>query len=171
MTNSTVIAATGINLSTIATSAVVKTANGRVTVLDALGQYPDTGKIYLLLGANGIAWMEKDSFIQLYGDFVRALKEKCPDALIYIQSIFPINEEKFAKHYDSQITNEKIAEYNDALLRLAKELGVYYLNVSEVIADASGALSGDATTDGMHIGTDYYEKWFNYLKKHAVPTA
>ena len=171
MTNATVIAATGINLSTITTSAVVKTESGRVTVLDALKQYPDTGKIYILLGANGIAWMEKDSFVQLYGDFVKELKAQCPDALIYIQSIFPINEEKFSAHYDSEITNEKIREYNSALLDMSKELGVYYLNVSETIADQNGALSDDATTDGMHIGTDYYEKWFNYLKKHAVPAA
>ena len=171
MTNATVIAATGINLSTITTSAVVKTESGRVTVLDALKQYPDTGKIYILLGANGIAWMEKDSFVQLYGDFVKELTAQCPDALIYIQSIFPINEEKFSAHYDSEITNEKIREYNSALLDMSKELGVYYLNVSETIADQNGALSDDATTDGMHIGTDYYEKWFNYLKKHAVPAA
>ena len=171
MTNATVIAATGINLSTITTSAVVKTESGRVTVLDALKQYPDTGKIYILLGANGIAWMEKDSFVQMYSDFVKELKAQCPDALIYIQSIFPINEEKFSEHYDSEITNEKIREYNSALLDMSKELGVYYLNVSETIADQNGALSDDATTDGMHIGTDYYEKWFNYLKKHAVPAA
>ena len=124
MTNATVIAATGINLSTITTSAVVKTESGRVTVLDALKQYPETGKIYILLGANGIAWMEKDSFVQLYGDFVKELKAQCPDALIYIQSIFPINEEKFSAHYDSEITNEKIREYNSALLDMSKELGV-----------------------------------------------
>ena len=171
MTNATVIAATGINLSTITTSAVVKTESGRVTVLDALKQYPETGKIYILLGANGIAWMEKDSFVQMYSDFVKELKAQCPDALIYIQSIFPINEEKFSEHYDSEITNEKIREYNSALLDMSKELGVYYLNVAETIADQNGALSDDATTDGMHIGTDYYEKWFNYLKKHAVPAA
>ena len=171
MTNATVIAATGINLSTITTSAVVKTESGRVTVLDALKQYPETGKIYILLGANGIAWMEKDSFVQMYSDFVKELKAQCPDALIYIQSIFPINEEKFSEHYDSEITNEKIREYNSALLDMSKELGVYYLNVSETIADQNGALSDDATTDGMHIGTGYYEKWFNYLKKHAVPAA
>ena len=171
MTNATVIAATGINLSTITTSAVVKTESGRVTVLDALKQYPETGKIYILLGANGIAWMEKDSFVQMYSDFVKELKAQCPDALIYIQSIFPINEEKFSEHYDSEITNEKIREYNSALLDMSKELGVYYLNVFETIADQNGALSDDATTDGMHIGTDYYEKWFNYLKKHAVPAA
>ena len=171
MTNATVIAATGINLSTITTSAVVKTESGRVTVLDALKQYPETGKIYILLGANGIAWMEKDSFVQMYSDFVKELKAQCPDALIYIQSIFPINEDKFSEHYDSEITNEKIREYNSALLDMSKELGVYYLNVAETIADQNGALSDDATTDGMHIGTDYYEKWFNYLKKHAVPAA
>ena len=171
MTNSTVIAATGINISTISSKAVIKTASGRITVLDALKQHSDTGKIYVLLGGNGIAWMEKDSFIQMYGDFIKSVRELCPNALIYIQSIFPINEEKFAKHYDSEITNAKINEYNDALLKLAEELDVYYLNVAETISGQDGALSEDATTDGMHIGADYYEKWFNYLKKHAVPAA
>jgi len=169
MSNSTVIAATGINISTITTNQVVKTANGRVTVLDALKQYPDTQKIYILLGANGIAWIEKDLFIHLYTEFIGAVKNEFPEATIYVQSIFPINEAKFAQHYDSAITNEKITEYNDALLDMAKDLGIYYLNVAETIADGDGALPEDATTDGMHIGTAYYEKWFNYLKKHAVP--
>ena len=171
MTNSTVIAATGINISTITTNQVIKTAEGRITVLDALKQYPDTEKIYILLGANGIAWIEKDLFIHLYTEFISAIKEQCPNALIYVQSIFPVNEAKFAKNYDSVITNDKIREYNDALLKMSEELHVYYLNVAETIADGDGALSDEATTDGMHIGTAYYEKWFNYLKKHAVPVA
>ena len=79
MSNSTVIAATGINISTITTNQVVKTANGRVTVLDALKQYPDTQKIYILLGANGIAWIEKDLFIHLYTEFIGAVKNEFPE--------------------------------------------------------------------------------------------
>ena len=32
----------------------------------------------------------------------------------------------------------------------------------------NGALPADATSDGLHIGTDYYIKWFDYLKTHTV---
>ncbi|MBQ2755071.1 MAG: hypothetical protein IJF27_00180 [Oscillospiraceae bacterium] len=169
MSNSTIIAATGINISTITTNKVIKSPDGRITVLDALEQYPDTQKVYILLGANGIAWIEKDLFIHLYTEFITAVKQLLPDATIYVQSIFPINEAKFAKAYKSDISNEKIREYNDALLAMCEELNVYYLNVAETIVDGNGSLPESATTDGMHIGTEYYEKWFNYLKKHAVP--
>ena len=36
------------------------------------------------------------------------------------------------------------------------------------IKDENGALPADATSDGLHIGTDYYIKWFDYLKTHTV---
>ncbi|MBR5260836.1 MAG: hypothetical protein IKV47_01555, partial [Oscillospiraceae bacterium] len=78
MSNSTVIAATGINISTITTNKVVKTADGRVTVMEALQQHPDPQKIYILLGANGIAWIEKDLFIHLYTEFITAIKTEFP---------------------------------------------------------------------------------------------
>ena len=56
-------------------------------------------------------------------------------------------------------------------ITLCKEKGVYYLNVAEAFKDELGNLPTEASPkDGMHFGSTYYMKWFDYLKCHAVTT-
>ena len=170
MKNTTVISHTGINLSTITTKEVIETDKGKkITIIDALSLYPDTQKVYVMLGVNGMAWMSKTKFTNLYGDLIDKIKEKLPEAIIYVESVFPINEPIFREHYGNQdINNEKIDEYNYALENLCVEKNVYFVNVAESIKDSQNALSASATSDGMHIGKKTYNKWFDYLKSHTV---
>ena len=169
MKNTTVISHTGINVSTISTSKVISSENGKITIPEAMAQHPDAKKIYILIGANGISWMTKENFIEDYSEFIDIVKAQHPESIIYVQSIFPINEELFEEHYSQELTNDEIDEYNQAILKMAEEKGIYYLNVAEDLKDVNGALSSEATSDGLHLGKAYYEKWFNYLKRHAIP--
>ena len=170
MKNATVISHTGINVSTISTKAVIQSGKNKITIPEAIALHPEAKKIYILVGANGISWMSVETFIEEYGKFIDIVKSTLPNAIIYVQSIFPINEQLFKKNYSQDLTNKEIDEYNAAILELAKEKKVYYLDVAQDLKDANGALSSEATTDGMHIGSSYYEKWFNYLKRHAITT-
>lgn len=168
MNNTTVIAHTGINPETILTKEVIRASDGGlITMADAVAQYPEARKIYIMLGANGIAWIGKDSFVKNYGDFVDVLKEQHPEAIIYVQSILPVTKSK--QDGDSRYANSKIDEYNLALQEMAKDKQVYYLNVAEALKDEEGNLPEEASpVDGMHFGPKYYEKWFEYLKLHTV---
>ncbi|MBC8571120.1 GDSL-type esterase/lipase family protein [Zongyangia hominis] len=169
MPNTTVVASTGINPNTIMSSPVIETVNGTVTILDAMSAYHPK-KIYIMLGSNGVQFIGKETMMELYGTFVDAVKNQHPDSVIYLQSILPVTQAKVDANPD--LTNEKIDEYNEAIMALAKEKEVYYLNVGESLKDASGALPDEASpNDGMHFGKPRYEIWMAYLKSHTLEGA
>ncbi|MBP0963208.1 MAG: hypothetical protein J6Q99_02820, partial [Oscillospiraceae bacterium] len=167
MTNATVIAHTGINPQTILNKAVIQEGEEMLTILQAMNLH-NPGKIYIMLGANGVAFLEEESMMGFYGDFIDSVKAQHPDALVYVQSILPVTAEKSE---DERYSNDRIDQYNISLMNLCKEKGVYYLNVAEAFKDELGNLPTEASPkDGMHFGSTYYMKWFDYLKCHAVTT-
>lgn len=166
--NATVIAHTGINPSSMLTSPVYQTSEGSegVTLLDAAKDV-DARKIYVMIGANGISWIGKESFIGYYTQIVERLKEDHPDAIIYVQSILPVTRER--SDSDPTLSNLKIDDYNVSIQKMAEELNVYYLNVAEAIKDSNGALPSEASPkDGIHFGVSTYQKWFDYLMCHVA---
>ena len=128
------------------------------------------GKIYILLGGNTLG-IEKDYFLSSYKEFLQAVKEKFPNATIYVQSMTPVTA-TVTNTYPNLGTgdiNAKINEYNLGLMQLASEAGVYYLDIASVFVDSEGRLPNEASpSDGMHFGPDYYFKWYEYLKNHTA---
>lgn len=173
MKNATVIAHTGINPDSIRTKAVYRDGGGGlVTMLQAMSHHASAKKIYIMLGANSASWMDRDLFLQYYEEFVLSVVKQHPNATIYVQSITPINEAKFKTHYAGQdLTNAKIASLNEDLIKMAGKLQVSYVNVNEALRGTDGQLPDEATSDGLHFNTTYYQKWFDYLKTHTVPSA
>lgn len=166
MKNAKVVAYTGINTVNINTKEVIKTQTGTVTILEAAKQYGDMGKVYVMLGANGLDF-DNATFIDGYRTFLKSVKAQYPAATIYVQSMLPITQEAY-KTYPS-LNNEKMEAYNLEIMALAKELGVNYLDVASALMDENGELPMDASPlDGVHITAEYYAKWFNYLKTHTT---
>ena len=115
MKNASVVAFTGINTDTIMTREVIRNDAGELeTMPQAISRYPDAKKIYVMLGANGIAWIGKDSFVENYGIFLDTIRQQHPNADIYVQSILPVTASK--EQSDPQFANSKIQEYSAALL-------------------------------------------------------
>lgn len=170
MENADVFASVGIGLDTIFTKQAIKQPDGSmITVFDALEQ-ADSKKVYIMLGANSLM-SSHDYLIERYGKLVDEVKARAADdAIIYVQSILPINEPKFRKNYPKNTTtNADIDSFNALLCQMANERGVYYLDVASAFKDESGALSDAVTSDGMHIASDQYVIWIDYLKTHAAP--
>lgn len=167
LNNATIIAHTGVNVDTIKTTPFYESNSGLLTAVEALKTKENVGKIYIMLGSNGIAWFPKETLIKHYEEFVLSIKEAKPDAIIYIQSILPVTQAM--NDLANNITNEKIDEYNLALMDLAKKLDVYYVDVNSALKDENNALPTEASPgDGMHFGATYYLKWIDYLKSHTV---
>lgn len=170
MKNATVISHVGINIDTIRYKEVFRKQDGSVTkMIDAMKDYPDVKKIYVMLGSNGIAWIDQTNFIKYYKEFLTEVIAQHPDAIIYVQSMFPVTASK--EKADENFANAKINEYNKAIADMAQEMGCYYLNVADALKDEKGCLPEDASpSDGMHFGPQSYQKWFDYLKEHTVET-
>lgn len=165
MENATVIASKSVNLSTIYTAKVIKAEGGNITIMEAL-EKASPAKIYILIGANSLA-ADIDSFIGGYGDIIDDIKAMHPQSLLYVQSILPIT--KALSQQRPEIANSKIDECNARLRTLAGEKKVYYVDVAESFKGEDGYLPNEASPkDGMHFGTTYYKKWFEYLKTHTV---
>lgn len=161
-----VVAHTGINPQTILTSACIEQPDGTsVTVLEAV-KAAAPHKVYVMLGSNGVAFLSQSTIIEYYGQLLDQLREALPDAIFYVQSVLPVTHEK--ESGDSRYANSKIDALNEALLELATEKGVYYVNVAEAIKDENGCLPAEVSTDGMHFGVGTYRKWVEYLLTHTV---
>ena len=162
-----VVAYTGINTNTILTRQVIKTSQGKITFLQQMKKYKPK-HIFIMLGINGIAFQSKTNLISGYSKFVDEVKKQHPGAIIYLQSILPVTAKK--QRNDNRFANSKINSYNAAIANLAKEKGVYYLNVAEAFKDGNGNLPAAASSDGIHFGPAYYRRWIEYLKTHTIYT-
>ncbi len=164
MSNAVVLSHTGLGLDNIFTKEVVEQADGtKISVIDALKLEQDVAKIYILMGPNSIGY-SKDTFISKYGVIIDSVKQIHPNAIIYIQSMLPVTTTNNYK-----LDNEVIDDYNLALVELAEEKNVYYLDVNSHLKGPDGALPTEASpADGMHFNATYYQKWFDYLKTHVV---
>lgn len=167
MSGATVVASTGINPSTILTKPAIRDKEGNLhTILETMSQYQPK-KIYVLLGANGIGWIDQERFIDYYVQLIDSIEKQHPDALLYVQSIFPVTAQKSLGE-NGIYSNERIDSYNAALMELCQKRGLPYLNVAEALRGPDGALPAEASGDGIHIIPDYYRRWFDYLKTHTV---
>ena len=66
------------------------------------------------------------------------------------------------------LNNENVANYNEILRRVCADKRAVYVDVQSVMADDSGTLPAESTTDGIHFTRSWYEKWYGYLKTHTV---
>lgn len=146
---------------------VIRRGDQKVSVLDALadGTY---GKVYIALGVNELGYFDPEGFAETTGKVVELIREKLPDARIYIQSLIPVNTEKCkANDIPYYITNEGITGYNEALKTYFADKDVYLLGIPEGLIDENGEMLRDYSADGVHLKKDGYVLWLNYLTEHT----
>lgn len=164
-----VIAKTGLNINNVINDNIIFN-NQEMTVLDAVKQ-SGRKNIYIMLGSNGIGWLDDDEMINLYIGWLKELRNQIPDSKIYVQSVLPITKTLSELNFKKQgaLTNEKIEVYNNKLLKASSENGFYYLDIAEKFKDENNALPENASpVDGMHINSSYYNIWLDYIKSHVV---
>ncbi len=165
LTNTSVVASTGINLETVLTAESVRNKAGDKVTIPAAVKELTPAKIYLMLGTNGLDWMSVDQMVSQYEKVFDTLKADNPDAIFYIQSIPPITKEKEQKA--DQMSISKIKEYNGRLLKLAESKKAYFVDVYSALASEDGYLSPDISTDGVHFESSVYVNWIEYVRRHT----
>ena len=160
-----VIANRGINLESIYKPDKIRVAEGYTSVFAELERVQPK-KIYIQLGMNDIAWRSEGDFTRLYGELIDKVQAEFPDAILYIQSIFPVTN--WYALEDNGIDNDKVVSFNQHLAELAAEKGCYYLDIHSVLVNENGALPDEMSPDGIHLNAPYYQEWFQYLLTHTV---
>lgn len=146
----------------------VLTSGGKSYTLPEALALTSYKKIYLGFGVNELGYISHDAFYQAYCrtiDTVRALQ---PNAVIYLQTLIPVNEDRVrATGGAGHLNNDRILLYNDLIRKAALEKQVPVLDLHTAFA-VDGSLPAQASRDGVHLSGDYCRKQLEYLKSHTV---
>ncbi len=135
------------------------------TVEDAL-DYEQYGKIYVALGVNELGIGNSYMFYEKYRELLELIRERQPNALIYIQGIMHVSEEKSSS--DSCRNNTVICQRNYAISTLANGRDIFYIDMNPYVCDANGDLIEDLSGDGIHLKASAYERWDRSLLENAA---
>lgn len=154
----------GLNVRTVFTKSML---NHDIPVIDELDNGKKYDRVFLIFGENELGWPNTQAFYEGYGEVIDAVRERQPEATVYVQSILPVSQEVSDKNIDCT-NNQQIVAFNGLLQDLAREKDAIYLDVASVMTDENGCLPDEAAVDGIHPGSKYYKIWAEYLEDNAV---
>ena len=143
----------------------VKTDMGNISLWDLLEE-KTYGKIYLMVGLNEIGTGDAEYFKKAYAEVIDGIREREPDAIIFINGIIHFSAAKSAS--DPYFNNPKINERNAAIASLADNKSIFYIDVNEAFDDGAGNLRADITFDEVHLKGSCYDPWYQYLLSHGI---
>ena len=152
----------GLNVSDAATKT---TATGKVPIIDEIAGAKKYRTVFMMFGENELGWQSEETFVRLYGDLVDKVREYQKDAKIYLLAVTPITKKVSDKNEDCT-NNERIAEYNALIKRLAEDKNAVYADIHSAVAGEDGALPDEAASDGIHFGMEYYKKCLLYIQNN-----
>lgn len=115
--------------------------------------------LFLYLGMNDVTATngDVDRFISEYKSVLTQIKEEVPDAHIFVNSIFPVQE----KALEEEPLLEKIPEYNDALKELCDSQTVAFIDNTDLVSEQY------YEQDGIHFKADFYPVWAEHMAEVA----
>lgn len=147
----------------------VKVEDKKMTVPEAL-ERKSYGKVYVCLGLNELGMYDDQGYYDHYADLIDRIRAVQPQAVVYIQLLIPVNEQKCAeKGVADYINNQQIDVYNGLLRQLAQDKRAFLADPAQAIVDpATGQPPYDVVADGVHFQKEPYRQWLDYLKRHTV---
>jgi len=137
------------------------TTDGILNRIDNIIEYPPQ-KLFLLIGINDLnQGRQVSDIIENYNLVLRKIKDNVPNTKVFIQSVLPVNYQKFQKDG----VNDKVIELNLKLRELAKEFSYQYIDLFSAFLDANNELDSQYTTDGVHLNGQGYLIWKGIIEK------
>ena len=119
--------------------------------------------VFIMLGMNDFYAYSIEIGLESAQEVVARIKEECPDAEIFIESVTPTL-------YDHKVfNNENINIFNEDMKTLCEENGWTYVDVASVMKDADGGFKGEYCSDpediGVHMNAEGCAAWIDYLNE------
>ena len=128
-------------------------------------------KVFLLIGINDLKnGISNDEVLNNIEIIIKKIKENSKDTIIYVESLYPISDEKDKKNIKKIVPktdNNEIKETNKKLNELCKKYNIKYINVYDKLLNDKGSLKKDYTTDGLHLNDLGYVKVTKVLEKYV----
>lgn len=119
--------------------------------------------IYIMLGSNGLAFLEPDYMTSKMGELVDKLKAACPSAQICVISISPVTK---AHEAEGAETMSKVNAYNTALEKLCSTNNCKYVDLCSLLLDDEGYFADKyAEEDGLHFKGNTYKLLLSTAQK------
>ena len=135
--------------------------SGRYSCYEAI-ENTSYDNYYCMFGVNELGWVYTDVFIKEFNELLDFIREKNPDAMIYVESILPVT--RASSERGDIYRQEKIDEYNEMLIEMCKNRkDVIYLDIAASVLGDDGYLPEEATTDGVHCNSEYCKKIIEYI--------
>ena len=119
-------------------------------------------KIFIMAGTNDLFSIDIDEFAVRYENLLHAVSDSIPSAVVYVQSILPMN-----RHLKANApADEKIRAANNRLRQITAARHLQYIDVYSLYAE-DGELSTDVTADGIHLLSQSYGKWAKLIEPYV----
>ncbi len=137
------------------------------TMMGALRQ-KEYASVYIMIGVNELGYAAS-SYEQGLNEFIDLVLEAQPNAVVYLQTLPPVNEDMARKNgLGDYINNTNIGKFNDAIIRIATEKKVVLLDTAEAYRNEDGILPAELASDGCHFNFNGYTPWADYLRSHVM---
>lgn len=127
-------------------------------------------KVFILIGTNDLQRDKSiDEIVDNIKKIVEGIEDNRPQAQIYIESIYPINNtdaEKIDHNMVGKRTNEDIKKINDKLESYCKEKNITYIDLYNLLVDDEENLKEEYTNEGLHISDEGYEVITEKIKEY-----
>lgn len=140
-----------------AQTAKIDTDYGKMTIPAAV-ELVKPARVYVMLGTNGVSVVDTDVMLAQYTELLDMLEASSPDSEFCVLSISPV-----AVNNGYKIKNEDVRAYNEALYTLAAEREYAFIDVHAALADESGILPKEKTSDGIHWEKEVYPDVLGYI--------
>lgn len=141
---------------------------GAKRTIDEAMDLKQYGKVYIMLGVNDTGYGTTTTFKENYSNLINMIKEKQPNAIIYIVGNMRISEEADAKAKNGALSNLNINAKNVAASELADGVRTFYIDFNEYFTDDNGFLIANKTFDGYHLYADGYMELVQFFKEHTI---
>ena len=122
-------------------------------------------KIFVMAGGNNLYAGNVEECTELFRGLLDALREACPYAEIFVESMLPLDKAIASK---ADCPNRVIRDFNGRLEALAAEYGMPYLDIYPAYLDRGG-LNSALTEDGIHLKDDAFGPWAEIVRPYLEP--
>ncbi len=160
------LAKVGISHWQVMSTTFIQNSGNKYTLTDYLRAHSEP-VIYVCYGVNGMNGMDEDKYKQTYIELVNKIISLAGDRKIVLMSIWPVDDNG---RYKGSVKNEWVNKYNTFLFDLAKEKGLYYLNIAPMLTDENGSMKKEYDSgDGLHYKSSAYKDILEFIIHHPVP--
>ena len=116
-------------------------------------------KVVLLVGINDMNKTDDDvSIVENIRTITSSINEKRPKAKIYVESIYPVDRERYPILIDNNVDNNRIRKVNGMIETLCNEKGYVFINMfDELNSPTEDKLIYEYSKDGLHLSDEGYK--------------